>query len=171
MADLDDTLERIRRGYHALGVGAHRDVVAMFEGGAEPERGGAGAERGGGEPVGVGGEWSVIDLVDGHRYAPRGVVAMDLFGGLPSHWQLVGVDVEHWHRGPWRRLLGFGPTVDGAESLVVSGHYRARPRAPEWRWHVERVPFIHIWCLVGARVESVSSYLDAIEVRRLPAAA
>jgi len=96
---------------------------------------------------------------------------MDLFGGLPPHWQLVGVDVEHWRQGPWRRFSGFGPAVEGVESLVVSGHYRARPRTPEWRWQVERVPFIHIWCLVGARVKSVYSYLDAIEVRRLPAAA
>jgi hypothetical protein len=156
MADLDDTLERIRRGYHALGLGAHRDVVAMFEGEALDREGG---------------EWVVIDLVDGHRYASREPVAMDLFGGLPPHWQLVGVDVEHWRRGPWRRFSGFGPAVEGVESLVVSGHYRARPRSTDWRWDVERVPFIHVWRLVGARVTSVSNYLDAIEVRRLPAAA
>jgi hypothetical protein len=204
MRERSDTLEKIRRGYRALGFGAHRDVVAMFEdegdslvtydgdapgpleaeevglregdarGPRDPE-GRACAERGapgGGAPYGRSGrEWVIFDVVNGQPWATRDLVALDLFGGLPSHWDLVGVDVERWHCGPWRRLGGLGPAIDGATSLVVGGHYRARPRAPDCRWHVERVPFLHIWRLAGARVESVYSFLDGIEIRRSPAAA
>jgi hypothetical protein len=158
MRERSDTLERIRRGDRALGFGAHRDVVAMFEGDTTPY----GRD---------GGEWVVFDLINGQPWATRDLVALDLFGGVPSHWDLVGVDVERWQHGPWRRLGGFGPAVQGVTSLVVGGHYRARPRAPDCRWHVERVPFLHIWRLAGTRVESVYSFLDGIEIRRLPAAA
>ncbi|RPI29957.1 MAG: hypothetical protein EHM52_04070 [Actinomycetota bacterium] len=188
MRERSDTLERIRRGYRALGLGANRDVAAMFEddgdassaldgdtGSAHDAEGRQEADRGstgGGTPYGRdGGEWVIFDVINGQPWATRDLVALDLFGGLPSHWDLVGVDVERWHYGPWRRLGGLGPTIDGVTSLVVGGHYRARPRAPECRWHVERVPFLHIWRLAGARVESVYSFLDGIEIRRLPAAA
>lgn len=174
MSASDDTLERIRRGYHALGLGAHRDVVAMFEDHAEPGAGALDREPGAGapDPLAPGaGDWEVVDVVDGQRYRPRELVAMDLFGGIPQHWDLVGVDVEKWTCSPWRRLGGFGRRVEGTYCLMVSGHFRTRPRAPDCRWHVERVPFIHIWCLVGERVKSVYNYLDGIELRRLPAAA
>ncbi len=180
MREGSDTLDKIRRGYRALGLGAHRDVVAMFEddGDAAGPHNGEGSEReargapGCGAPYGRGGgEWAVFDLIDGRPWATRDLVALDLFGGLPSHWDLVGVDVERWQCGPWRRFAGLGPAIDGVASLVVGGHYRARPRAPDCRWHVERVPFLHIWRLAGARVESVYSFLDGVELRRLPAAA
>jgi len=165
MSASDETLEKIRRGYRALGLGAHRDVVAMFE-----DDGRHGADAYGRLELGAV-DWEVVDVVDGSHYRPRDLVAMDLFGGLPPQWDLVGVDVEHWRCSPWRRFGGLGRRVEGVYCLIVSGHFRARPRAPDCRWHIERVPFIHIWCVVGERVKSVYNYLDGIEVRRLPAAA
>jgi hypothetical protein len=168
MRERSDTLEKVRRGYRALGLGAHRDVVAMFEDDGDDA---CGAVACAGPRAGGDGGWVVFDLIDGRPWATRDLVALDLFGGLPSHWELVGVDVERWEHGPWRRFAGLGPAIDGVACLVVGGHYRARPRAPDCRWHVERVPFLHIWRLAGARVESVYSFLDGVEIRRLPAAA
>jgi len=73
-----DVLERIKRGYRAIGPGASRDVLAMFHQ-EEPEA-----------P-----EWVVDDSI---RVIPsREVVAMDLFAGaLPSHWEVIGVDLRMW---------------------------------------------------------------------------
>jgi hypothetical protein len=159
-----DTLERIRRGYEAMGPGAHRDVVRMFEEDREDPfcdeeacdgEAGAGQVCDDAEPAGG---WVVVDLFDrGSRWASREVPAEDLFGSLPPHWELLGVDVERW--------------VVEAPRLVVQGHYRARPRASQGRWQIQRVPFVHIWTFTRAGVEGVYSYLDGIELRRQPAAA
>jgi hypothetical protein len=93
-----DVVERIRRGYRAIGPGAPRDVLAMFhQEQVDPP------------------EW-VIDE-GGHLHAPREVVALDLFaGGLPEQWEVIGVELCVWdvHRQRSR--------------LVVSGRFRARLR-------------------------------------------
>jgi hypothetical protein len=95
-----DVLERIRRGYRALGPGAPRDVLAMFhQEQTDPP------------------EWVVQDVVDsGHVSSSREVVAMDLFGGLPPKWEVTGVDVSMWDFCAPR------------SRLVVGGHFRTRPR-------------------------------------------
>jgi ketosteroid isomerase-like protein len=132
-------VERIRRGYRALGPGAHRDVAAML--GDEGDAGG----------------WVVRDVVErGREWRTREVAAMDLFAGLPAHWELIGVDVERW--------------LETESRLLVQGHYRSRPRASGSRWHVERSPFAHVWRFRDGRVDSVYSYLEGVELRRLPAA-
>jgi hypothetical protein len=164
-----DTLERIRRGYEAMGPGAHRDVVRMFDEEHEDqvradevcvddlcnEQACDDPSCDAAEPAG---DWVVVDLFDrGSRWASREVPAQDLFGSLPPHWELLGVDIERW--------------VVEAPRLVVQGHYRARPRASQGRWQIQRVPFVHIWTFSEAGVEGVYSYLDGIELRRQPAAA
>ena len=69
-----DVLERIKRGYRAIGPGASRDVLAMFhQEQADPP------------------EWVVEDSI--HVVPAREVVAMDLFAdALPLHWEVIGVD-------------------------------------------------------------------------------
>lgn len=93
-----DVLERIKRGYRAIGPGAPRDVLAMFhQDQADPP------------------EWVVDDAL---RVTPsREVVAMDLFAGmLPSQWEVIGVDLRNWdyYRSKAR--------------LVVTGRFRTRPK-------------------------------------------
>ena len=129
-----DVLERIKRGYRAIGPGASRDVLAMFhQEQADPP------------------EWVVDDSV---RIIPsRDVVAMDLFAGaLPSHWEVIGVDLRQWDY------------YSGKCRLVVSGRFRTRPRGT---WEIIALPFIHIWNL-GAddQVRGVFDYLAGIEVKR-----
>jgi hypothetical protein len=92
-----DVLERIKRGYRAIGPGASRDVLAMFhQEQADPP------------------EWVVDDSI---RVLPaREVVAMDLFAGaLPSHWEVTGVDLRMWDY------------YTGKCRLVVAGRFRTRP--------------------------------------------
>jgi len=66
-----DAEEQIERGYRALGLGADDDVIAMFEHlGAEPA------------------SWVVYELGAFSGRRPAGdVVAMELFAGLPSHFE------------------------------------------------------------------------------------
>ena len=91
---------------------------------------------------------------DAVRVVPaRAVVAMDLFAGaLPSHWEVIGVDLRHWDYSTGRRRL------------VVSGRFRTRPRGT---WEIIPLPFIHIWT-VGEddQVRGVLDYLAGIEVKR-----
>lgn len=95
-----DVLERIRRGYHAIGVGTHRDVLALFD-------------QVGGEPA----RWSVGDTPDGARsHASREIGADDLFSGLPERYEVIGVEVKFWHY------------YERCSRLVVGGRFRARPR-------------------------------------------
>jgi hypothetical protein len=129
-----DVLERIRRGYHAIGHGAPRDVLAMFH--QEQD-----------DPP----EWVIDDSV---RIVPsREVVAMDLFAGaVPSHWEVIGVDLRNWD------------FYAREARLVVSGKFRTRPRGT---WEVVPLPFIHIWSVdADDQVRGVFDYLAGIEVRR-----
>lgn len=129
-----DVLERIKRGYRAIGPGAPRDVLAMFHQ-EQPN------------PT----EW-VVD--DGLRIMPtRGVVAMDLFeGGLPAHWEVIGVDLRQWQ------------FYERKARLVVTGGFRTRPKGT---WEVFLLPFIHIWSLgQDDQVRGVFDYLAGIEVKR-----
>jgi hypothetical protein len=93
-----DVLERIRRGYRAIGPGAPRDVLAMFhQEQADPPH------------------W-VIDE-GGHLHPTRDVVAMDLFaGGMPAQWEVIGVDLRQWR------------FYQKKSRLVVGGKFRARLR-------------------------------------------
>ncbi len=131
-----DALERIKRGYRAIGPGASRDVLAMFHQ----------------EEIDAP-QWIVEDVANGGaRYAPRDVVALDLFrGALPSNWEITGVDVRTWQY------------YERSSRLVVAGRFRTRPRGT---WEIVPLPFIHIWDLAGEQVEGVFDYLAGIEVRR-----
>lgn len=93
-----DVLERIRRGYRAIGPGAPREVLAMFhQEQLHPPR------------------W-VIDNA-GRLHATRGVVAMDLIaGGLPEQWEIVGAELRMWD------------LYEKKGRLVVGGRFRARVR-------------------------------------------
>ncbi|HET6475622.1 MAG TPA: hypothetical protein VFH93_06030 [Thermoleophilia bacterium] len=131
-----DVLERIKKGYRAIGPGASRDVLAMFyqEESDAPE-------------------WVIEDVGNGGSiHAAREVVALDLFrGGLPSNWEIIGVDVRMWDY------------YERRSRLVVAGRFRTRPRGT---WEVMPLPFIHVWSLWGEEVDGVFDYLAGIEVRR-----
>ena len=93
-----DVVERIRRGYRAMGPGAPRDVLAMFHQ-DQPD------------PP----DW-VIDE-SGHLHETREVVAEDLFaGGLTAQWEVIGVELRMWDFS--QRTC----------RLVVGGRFRARLR-------------------------------------------
>ena len=149
-----DVLELIRRGYRALGLGADEAVLAMFDQlGRRPAC------------------WVVRDFIDsGRDYPSREVVALDLFGGIPPHFEVIGVEPRTWEvrerlaRGPhlrrWRRApapesppagareapgaeAGAVLGADGRETrLLVVGRFRARPRGS---WAVMVLPFARIW--------------------------
>ena len=135
-----DVLELIRRGYAALGFGADNDVLAMFDQlGAEPSR------------------WMVYSASDiPHSFPAHEVAAMELFGNLPAHFEVTGVQPESWRLDRKRR------------HLTVSGHYRTRPRGT---WEALSLPFVHVWWIGSGRVERVLSVIDGVELRRLPEAA
>ena len=131
-----DVQELIKRGYRALGLGADDDVLAMFD-------------QLGGEPA----HWAVYEVgAFGRRHPASDVVAMELFGGLPSHFEVIGVELRTWSMN--RR----------ATKLTVIGRYRARIRGT---WEVLALPFTHIWHVPGGRVDRVVSLLDGVEIRRL----
>ena len=66
--------ELIKRRYRVLGLGADDDVLAMFD-------------QLGGEPA----DWVVYELgAFGRRHSAGDIVAMELFGGLPSHLEMIG---------------------------------------------------------------------------------
>jgi hypothetical protein len=131
-----DVQEQIRRGYHALGLGAERDVLAMFD-------------QAGGEPAG----WVVYEMgAFGRRYPASDVVALELFGGLPPHFEVIGVEPRIWTMNRRQTIL------------TVAGHFRVRTRGS---WDVLVLPFTHIWDIPGGRVERVTSLLDGVELRRL----
>ena len=129
-----DIVELLSRGYRALGLGANADVLRVFD------------QRIEGDSV----RWVVVDYVSGGREtATREVVAHDLLGSIPSHWETIGVDTQAWRRE--------------GNTIVVTGHIHVRPKGG---WDVESLPFAHIWKIAGDKVVSVRSYLDGIEVRR-----
>jgi hypothetical protein len=129
-----DILELLTRGYRSLGLGADANVLRLFD------------QRIEGDTV----RWVVVDCISGGREtATREVVAHDLLGSIPSHWEVAGVDTHSWRRQ--------------GQTIVVTGHIRVRPRGG---WNVESLPFADIWKVAGDKVVSVRSYLDGIEVRR-----
>jgi ketosteroid isomerase-like protein len=143
----DDTLERIKRGYRALGPGRHPDVECMFD---DDDSAAEGARHDGG--------WAVREPYSlSTRMTAAREPVRSLFASLPANWELVGVDIEGW--------------VLGSTRLVVQGHYRARPDSREGRRTTDRFPFVHIWSFKGSLVERIVSALDRIELRRRRAAA
>jgi hypothetical protein len=135
-----DVQELIKRGYRALGLGADDDVLAMFD-------------QLGSEPA----AWVVYELGAFSSRHPAGeVAAMELFGGLPPHFEVIGVEPHTWSMN--RRQT----------RLTVAGHFRVRVRGS---WEVLVLPFSHIWDIVGGRVVKVYSLLDGVELRRLALAA
>jgi len=131
-----DAEELIKRGYRALGLGADDDVLAMFD-------------QLGGEPA----QWAVYALgAFGSSHPAGDVVAMELFVGLPSHFEVIGVELRTWSMNRRRT------------KLTVLGRYRARIRGS---WEVLALPFTHIWSVSSGRVEKVVSLLDGVELRRL----
>jgi len=134
-----EVVEQIRRCYKAIGLGACREVLEVFGQLAPGDDGG----------------WVVRDWADtGREHPSRDVVALDLFGSVPPHFEVVGVEPETWVED------------EGGRWLVVTGHYRTRPRGG---WDVVRLPFAHVWRLGRDGVERVVSYLDGVELRRRPA--
>ena len=95
-----DDLEPIRRGYHALGLGADNDVRAMLD-------------QSGPQPA----CWEVRRFSLRRRSRPAGeVAALALFGQLPEQFELAQVRVTSWE-----------PDSRHAR-LVVGGHFRLRLR-------------------------------------------
>ena len=134
-----DIFESVRRGYHALGFGADADVLAMFD-------------QSGPEPA----CWEIHSLdIRRVRSRPAGeVAALALFGGLPSQFELAGVQVRTW-----------SPNLRHA-SLVVGGSYRVRIRGTA---ETLDLPFSHIWSFANGRVKDVRNLAQGFELRRLPA--
>jgi hypothetical protein len=98
-------------------------------------------------------DWVVYEVGAFGRHHPAGdVVALELFAGLPSHYELIGVAPRTWALN--RRHT----------RLTVTGHFRVRPRGS---WEVLTLPFSHIRDLAGGRVDKVTSLLDGVELRRL----
>jgi ketosteroid isomerase-like protein len=136
-----DPLERIRRGYHALGLGADADVLAMFD-------------QDGPEPA----QWQIHSL-DARRVRSRPageVAALDLFGGHPAQFELVGVQVRTW------------ASDERHARLAVGGSYRLRIRGTSEAFEL---PFSHIWSFADGRVKDVLNATEGFELRRVPAAA
>ena len=135
-----DVVELIKRGYAALGLGADNDVLAMFD-------------QLGDQPT----QWVVFSMSEfPHEYRAPEVAAHRLFGNLPPHFEVLGVNAENWRIDRKRKRL------------TVSGHYRTRPRGT---WDTLTLPFVHVWWIGSGRVERVRSLLDGFEMYRLPAAA
>ncbi len=134
-----DIFEPIRRGYHALGFGAEADVLAMLD-------------QDGPEPA----CWRIHSLdVRRVRSRPaREVAALDLFGGFPAQFELIGVQVRSW-----------GPSERHAR-LVVGGSYRVRARGTSEFYDL---PFSHVWSFANGRVKEVRNLIEGFELRRLPA--
>jgi len=129
----EKTLRMLREGYRALGFGAPEAVLRLFDQ-HEPGR-----EA----------QWVVREVTSTARYRARDVVADDLFGSIPPHWQVV-------------RVVPFRFQERG-DRLVVTGHIHCRPRGS---WNVMSVPFAHIWTVARGKVVRVLSYLDGIEIER-----
>lgn len=128
-----DPLAVLREGYLAFGLGTPPAVLRMFD---QP---GVGERQG----------WSVREVMSTVRYPARPVVADDLFGGLPSHWEVTRVEPETFQ--------------EEGDRILVTGHFRCRPKGG---WEVLRLPFAHIWTILQGKVVSVVSYVDGIEIER-----
>jgi ketosteroid isomerase-like protein len=95
-----DLLEPIRRGYHAIGLGADEDVRGMLD-------------QDGPEPA----CWEVRTLGFRRRSRPAGeVAALALFGRMPAQFELIRVRISTWLPDERRARL------------VVGGSFRVRAR-------------------------------------------
>ena len=93
-----DVFEPIRRGYHAIGLGADEDVRAMLD-------------QDGPAPA----SWEIRRSALRRRRRPAGeVAALTLFGPVPQPYELVRVQVTSWE--PDART----------GRLVVNGSFRLR---------------------------------------------
>jgi len=124
----------VRRAYRGIGLGVGDAMLRLF-----------------GQGPGGGSTWTVVDLVSGQRGRPRPVVAEDLFGSIPDHWEVTRVETDSVRAGE--------------AQVVVTGHICCRPRGMR-SLELCRVPFAHVWTLRGAEAVRVLSYLDGIELRR-----
>jgi hypothetical protein len=124
----------LRRAYRSVGLGVGDAMLRLFGQGAE------------GGPT-----WTVVDLVSGQRGRSRTVVAEDLFGSIPEHWEVTRVETDSVRAGE--------------AHVVVTGHICCRPRGMR-SFDLCRVPFAHVWTMRGAVAVRVISYLDGIELRR-----
>ena len=75
-----DVYEPIRRGYHAFGLGADEDVLAMLDQ-TQPEPACWEIRR-----------WG---LWGRHRQAPE-VAALAIFGAIPPSYEIAGVRIDTW---------------------------------------------------------------------------
>ena len=124
----------VRRAYRGIGLGVGDAMLSLF-----------------GHGAGARSTWSVVDLVSGQSGHPRPVVAEDLFGSIPGHWEVTRVETD---------------SVRASDAgVVVTGHICCRPRGAR-SIDLCRVPFAHVWTLRGAEAVRVLSYLDGIELRR-----
>jgi ketosteroid isomerase-like protein len=133
MTSPDHTL-LLRRAYRGIGLGVGAEMLRLF-----------------GQGDGHASVWSVVDLVSGARGRARAVVAEDLFGSVPSHWEVTRVEATTVHAGH--------------ECVVVTGHIHCRPRGVR-SFDLCHVPFAHVWTLRGDEAVRVLSYLDGIELQR-----
>ncbi len=130
-----DACQELRDGYRAVGLGIGDAMLRLFG------QGSAGAAR-----------WAVVDLASGEVGRTREVVAEDLFGSVPGHWEVTRVDAACFRR------------VD--DRVAVIGHVCCRPRGVR-SFDTVRVPFAHVWTMRGVEAVRVVSYLDGIELRRV----
>lgn len=124
----------LRRAYRSVGLGVGDAMMGLFGQGADG-----------------GSTWTVVDLVSGRRGRSRPVVAEDLFGSIPGHWEIMRVET--------------GSVRAREARVVVTGHICCRPRGAR-SYELFRVPFAHVWTLRGTQAVRVVSYLDGIELRR-----
>ncbi len=135
-----EMLTALRNGYRAIGLGVGDAMLRLFGQGTA-----AGDESA--RP-----RWQVIDLNSGRRGRTREIVAEDLFGSIPSHWQVTQVEPQ-----------SFRPEED---AVVVTGHILCRPPGRMGIWEIVRVPFAHVWFIRDGQAVRVRSYLDGIELVR-----
>jgi hypothetical protein len=126
---------RLGTAYRAMGFGAHRTVLQLF--------GQDGTDR---RDTG----WEVVDRIGGSRYASRRVVAEDLFGGIPSTWEVTRVETAS--------------IKESGDRAVVTGHIFCRPSGS---WDQMAIPFAHIWTFLRGDVVRVVMYLEGVELRRI----
>ncbi|HOT24184.1 MAG TPA: hypothetical protein PLB30_07735 [Thermoleophilia bacterium] len=127
-------IETVLEAYRSVGLGVGDRMLRLF---------GQGEGR---RPV-----WTVVDIVSGARGRARDVVAEDLFGGIPPHWEVTRVETR---------------TVRGrAGRVVVTGLICCRPRGVR-SFDLCRLPFAHVWTLRDGEAVRVLSYLDGVELRR-----
>jgi len=124
----------LRNAYRGVGLGLGTGMLRVF-----------------GQDCGRRPTWSVVDLVSGERGRSREVVAEDLFGSVPDHWEVTRVEAT---------------TVRGRdECVVVTGHILCLPRGVR-SFDLCHVPFAHIWTMRGGEALRVLSFLDGIELQR-----